>query len=68
MKKSVYNVLHITHTKNYTTKFCTYILSSLGIKSILDGSIITFIFLIIIYSIYFIVTYLCSKNIIKEKM
>ena len=59
--------LAIIHTI-FGLKFCTYILSSLGIKSILDGSIITFIFLIIIYSIYFIVTYLCSKNIIKEKM
>lgn len=59
--------LAIIHTI-FGLKFCTYILSSLGIKSILDGSIITFIFLIIIYSIYFVVTYLCSKNIIKEKM
>lgn len=59
--------LAIVHTI-FGLKFCTFILSSLGIESILDGSIMTFIFLILIYGIYFLVTYLCSKNIIKEKM
>ena len=29
--------------------------------------VVTAIFLVIIYGGYFIVTYLCSKNIIKEK-
>ena len=44
-------------------KFCEWILKSLGITSILNGSYMTFIFLILIYGIYFIITYLCSKNI-----
>ena len=49
-------------------KFCEWILKSLGITSILNGSYMTFIFLILIYGIYFIITYLCSKNIIREKI
>lgn len=59
--------LAIVHTI-FGLRFCTYVLGSLGIDSILKGSITTFIFLIIIYSIYFIITYVCSKNIIKERM
>ena len=59
--------LAIVHTI-FGLRFCTYVLGSLGIDSILKGSITTFIFLIIIYSIYFIITYICSKNIIKERM
>lgn len=59
--------LAVVHTI-FGLKFCTFILSSLGISSILDGSIMTFIFLIAIYGIYFIITYLCSKNMIKEKV
>ena len=59
--------LAIVHTI-FGLRFCTIILGSLGIDNILNGSITTFIFLIIIYSIYFLITYLCSKNIIKERM
>lgn len=59
--------LAIVHTI-FGLRFCTYVLGSLGIDSILKGSITIFIFLIIIYSIYFIFTYICSKNIIKERM
>lgn len=59
--------LAIVHTI-FGLRFCTYVLGSLGIDSILKGSVTTFIFLIIIYSIYFIFTYICSKNIIKERM
>ena len=59
--------LAIVHTI-FGLRFCTYVLGSLGINSILKGSVTTFIFLIIIYSIYFIITYICSKNIIKERM
>ncbi|MGN1312525.1 MAG: FtsX-like permease family protein [Bacilli bacterium] len=59
--------LAIIHTI-FGLKFCTFILSSMGIDGILDGSIMTFIFLIIIYGIYFIITYLYSKNIIKERI
>lgn len=59
--------LAIVHTI-FGLRFCTFILSSMGVNNILDGSIMTFIFLIAIYGIYFIITYLCSKNIIKEKI
>lgn len=59
--------LAIVHTI-FGLRFCTYVLGSLGIDNILKGSVITFIFLIITYSIYFIFTYICSKNIIKERM
>lgn len=59
--------LAIVHTI-FGLRFCTYVLGSLGIDNILKGSVTTFIFLIIIYSIYFIITYICSKNIIKERM
>ena len=59
--------LAIVHTI-FGLRFCTYVLGSLGIDNILKGSITTFIFLIIIYLIYFIITYICSKNIIKERM
>ena len=48
-------------------KFCTILLKSMGIENMLDGSVATFIFLIVIYGIYFGVTYLCGKNIIKDK-
>lgn len=48
-------------------EFCKYILSSIGVNNILNGSIMTFVFLLIVYGIYFVVTYVYSKNIIKEK-
>lgn len=60
-------LLAIFHTI-FGLKFCTIILSTLGVSSVLDGSIMTFIFLIVIYGIYFIITFLCSKNIIKERI
>ena len=59
--------LAIVHTL-FGLKFCEWILSSLGIKSILSGSIMTLLFLIIIYGLYFLVTYLYSRNIIKERL
>ena len=57
--------LAIVHTI-FGISFCTFLLSSLGIKSALDGVLITLIFLVLIYGIYFTITYLCSKRIIKE--
>ena len=59
--------LAIVHTL-VGLEFCKYILSSIGVTNILNGSIMTFVFLLIIYGIYFIVTYLYSKNIIKERI
>ena len=57
--------LAVVHTI-FGLKFCASILRSLGIVGALDGHIATFLFLIAIYGIYFVVTYLCSRNIIKE--
>ncbi len=47
--------------------FCNYILENLGNEKLLESIIMTAIFLIIIYGGYFIITYMCSKNIIKER-
>ena len=47
-------------------KFCDYILSTFGSEQLLSSIIATAIFIVIIYGGYFLVTYLCSKNIIKE--
>lgn len=58
--------LAIIHTI-FGLKFCTWILNSMGVNDILDGSVITFAFLILIYGIYFVITYMCGNNIIKEK-
>ena len=60
-------VIAIVHTI-FGLEFCTYVLKSLGIGNMLDGVIMTLIFLIVIYGIYFIATYMCSKNIIKERV
>ena len=48
-------------------EFCKFILSSIGVTDIFNGSIMTFLFLLFIYGIYFLITYYCSKNIIKER-
>ena len=56
--------LAIIHTL-FGLKFCEYMLKTMGINNMLDGSLITFAFLLVIYGIYFIITYFCSRNIIK---
>lgn len=48
-------------------QFCSFILSTLGNEKLLPSIIMTATFIVIIYGGYFIITYLCSKNIIKEK-
>lgn len=48
-------------------KFCTIILETFGTNELFQSIIMTFIFLIVIYGGYFLLTYLCSKNIIREK-
>lgn len=48
-------------------KFCTLILETFGTSGLLPSIIMTLIFLIIIYGGYFLITYYCSKNIIKER-
>lgn len=49
-------------------KFCTIILETFGTNGLLPSIIMTFIFLIVIYGGYFLITYFASKNIIKEKI
>lgn len=48
-------------------KFCTYILEVFGKEKLLASVGMTTIFLILIYGGYFLLTYVCSKNIIKDK-
>lgn len=47
--------------------FSNFILSVFGTEKLLSSIILTSIFIIMIYGGYFILTYLCSKNIIKER-
>lgn len=46
--------------------FCNYILQTFGSQNLLISIIMTAVFLVIIYGGYFLITYFCSKNIIKE--
>jgi len=46
--------------------FCNYILQTFGNQSLLISIIMTTVFLIVIYGGYYLITYFCSKNIIKE--
>lgn len=59
-------ILAIIHSV-FGIMFCNYILETFGNEGLLPSIIMTAIFVIIIYGGYFIITYLCSKNIIKEK-
>lgn len=47
--------------------FCNHILKTMGVNFNLKSVIITALFIIFIYGGYFFITYICSKNIIKEK-
>lgn len=49
-------------------KFAVKILEVFGTDELLPSIIVTSIFLLIIYGGYFLITYFCSKNIIKEKI
>lgn len=48
-------------------KFCTYILETFGKGGLLPSIIMTAVFLVVIYGGYFMITYFCSRNIIREK-
>ena len=48
-------------------KFSVYVLDVFGTDNLLPSIIMTAIFLVFIYGGYFLITYMCSKNIIKEK-
>ncbi len=47
-------------------KFCNFILSTFGDEHLLPSLAMTSVFLVVIYGGYFVITYLCSKNIIKN--
>lgn len=48
-------------------RFANFLLQSMGMTSLLSSISFTAIFIVIIYGGYFLVTYYCSKSIIKEK-
>ncbi len=58
-------ILAIIHSI-FGIKFSCYILETFGKDGLLPSIIMTAIFIIIIYGGYFLITYYCSKNIIKE--
>ncbi len=47
--------------------FCNYVLETFGNETLLLSITLTAIFIVIIYGGYLLITYLCSKNIIKER-
>lgn len=48
-------------------KFCAYILETFGRDGLIPSIIMTAVFLVVIYGGYFMITYFCSRNIIREK-
>lgn len=48
-------------------EFANYILKTMVTESLLSSIILTAVFLVVIYGGYFLVTYYCSKTIIKER-
>ncbi len=63
---SVPLLLAIIHSV-FGIEFCKYILMTFGDEEMTKSITMTAIFLIIIYGGYFLITYYCSKNIIKDK-
>lgn len=59
-------LLAIIHSV-FGIKFSTQILEIFGNEELLPSIIMSSVFIVIIYGGYFMITYLCSKNIIKEK-
>lgn len=47
--------------------FCNTILETFGNDQLLPSIIMTAVFIVIIYGGYFLITYVCSKNIIKDR-
>ena len=48
-------------------KFCVFLLETFGKEEMLASVFMTMLFLVLIYGGYFLITYYCSKNIIKER-
>ena len=63
---SVPLILAIIHSI-FGIEFCKYILMTFGDEEMTKSITMTAIFLIVIYGGYFLITYYCSKNIIKDK-
>ena len=59
-------ILAIIHSI-FGIKFAVKILEVFGTDELLPSIIMTGLFLVIIYGGYFLITYYCSKNIIKER-
>ena len=59
-------VLAIIHSI-FGIKFCLYILQTFGKEELIKSIIMTAGIIVFIYGGYFLITYLCSKNIIKER-
>lgn len=59
-------ILALIHSV-FGISFAVNILEVFGNEKLLPSIVMTAIFIIIIYGGYFMITYLCSKNIIKEK-
>lgn len=59
-------ILAVIHSI-FGIKFANFLLQSMGMTSLLSSISFTAIFIVIIYGGYFLVTYYCSKAIIKEK-
>lgn len=57
--------LAVVHTI-FGIKFCLIILETIGINSLLKAIITTCLIIIAIYGGYFLLTYYCNKNIIKN--
>lgn len=47
--------------------FCSYILVSFGNMDLLKSILLTAALIVVIYGGYFLITYFCSKNIIRER-
>lgn len=59
-------LLAIIHSV-FGIKFSSFILETFGNEELLPSIIMTAIILVVIYGGYFLITYLCSKNIIRER-
>ena len=59
-------LLAIVHSI-FGIKFANKILGTMGISGLTSSITMTFIFLVLIYGGYFLLTYFASKNIIRER-
>ena len=60
-----YTVIAIIHSI-FGIMFCNYILETFGNESLLLAIVLTALLLVVIYGGYLLITYYCSKRIIKE--